>query len=56
MFSARSLEYQDLLQAKDDFYRCVDSGGQPFSAGSVPERCQQQRSAFEAACKASWVC
>lgn len=42
-------------QAKDTFYSCVDFSGKPFTAGTIPEGCQKQRSEFEAACKASWV-
>ena len=44
------------MQAKDAFFSCVTEQGVDFSVGApVPQPCLEQRKAFEAACRASWV-
>jgi len=44
------------IKARDEFYKCVADAGVVFSLdGPIPKDCLKQRSAYEAACKASWV-
>lgn len=44
------------LQARDSYFECVAESGISQTAGpAVPLACKQQRKAFEACCKESWV-
>ena len=44
------------MQARDEYFRCVAASGVSQSIGpAVPLACKEQRKAFEACCKDSWV-
>ncbi len=44
------------MQARDEYFRCVTASGISQSSGpAVPLACKEQRKAFEACCKDSWV-
>ena len=45
-----------MLQARDEFFKCVADSGVTFTAGGpIPRHCRRLRAAFEKACKPSWV-
>jgi hypothetical protein len=44
------------MQARDEYFRCVAASGISQSIGpAVPLACKEERKAFEACCKDSWV-
>lgn len=51
------LEIDLPLQSRNKYFECVAESGVSQSSGpAVPLACKQQRKAFEACCKDSWVC
>lgn len=43
------------MQARDEFYQCVEKESVTFTVGAVPERCTNLRRAYEQTCRPSWV-
>ncbi len=43
------------VQARNNFYKCVRDLGIDFTGKEVPDKCKEQRAAFEQTCLPSWV-